>query len=222
MSDISNNSKEIFAERLEYAMKRAGITAAELAKKTGLSPSLISQYLSKKFTAKNDKAYILAEALNVSPTWLMGLDDKRDRVTVVLPSPERIRTIPVYSRISCGTGLFVDDEIVDTITIPVSMLPNRSAEYFAQYAAGDSMTGAGIFPGDLVIFRKTNIIDNGQIGCFCIDTNEATCKKFSRIGGTIFLLPANDKYSPIPIEPENECFRIVGVKALLISKEKNR
>ena len=206
-------------EFIKYRRKELGLSAEQIADQCGVAPSTVYRWENgdtEKIPAGQLKK--LAAALRCKPSTL--IDD--EQTNVFLPNPEAVRTIPVYSRISCGTGLFVDDEIVDTITIPVSMLPNRSAEYFAQYAAGDSMTGAGIFPGDLVIFRKTNIIDNGQIGCFCIDTNEATCKKFSRIGGTIFLLPANDKYSPIPIEPENECFRIVGVKALLISKEKNR
>ena len=137
---------------------------------------------------------------------------------VHLPNPEAIRTIPVYGDLSCGTGLFVDDAIIDYVTIPVSMLPNKSAEYFAQYASGDSMEGAGIFEGDLLIFKKTNQVDNGQIGCFCIDDNIATCKKFSLIDGRIYLLPMNDKYSPIPVTPENECFRIIGLKVLQIGR----
>lgn len=144
--------------------------------------------------------------------------EEEKNISIKLPRPESVRTIPVYGELSCGAGLFVDDQIIDTVSVPVSMLPNKNADYFAQYASGDSMTGAGIQDGDLIIFKKTNVIDNGQIGCFCIDENVATCKKFSQIGGSVYLLPANDKYQPIPVEPENTCFRILGTKALLLKK----
>ena len=123
-----------------------------------------------------------------------------------------------FSYLFCGSGLFVDDQIVDTVSVPVSMLPNKSAEYFGQYSKGDSMTGAGINDGDLLIFKKTTALENGQIGCFCIDENVATCKKFSQVGGSVFLLPANDKYQPIPIEPENQCFRVIGLLVAQMSR----
>lgn len=80
------------------------------------------------------------------------------------------------------------------------------------------MIDAGINSGDLVIFKKTSVIENGQIGCFCIDENVATCKKFSQIGGSVYLMPANDKYQPIPIEPENQCFRVIGLLVAQVSK----
>lgn len=98
------------------------------------------------------------------------------------------------------------------------MLPSKSADYFAQYASGDSMIDAGINDGDLLIFEKTTAVENGQIGCFCVDNNIALCKKFSRNAGNVFLLPANDKYAPIPVKPENECFRILGKEILKIGK----
>ena len=145
-------------------------------------------------------------------------DDEQKNTSIKLPHPETVRTIPVYADLSCGTGLFVDDQIIDTVTVPVSMLPNKHAEYFAQTAHGDSMTGAGIKDGDILIFKKTSSIDNGQIGCFCIDDNIAMCKKFSQNGGSIFLMPANDKYQPIPIEPENQCFRVIGLLVAQVSK----
>ena len=221
---------DTFKDRLATALAEKNMKAIRLSELTGIDRGTISAYLSGKYKAAQDNLYLIARALDVSEAWLMGYDvaseripddirvRENDHVQIKLPSPESVRRIPIYGDISCGTGLFVEDNIVDYVTVPTSMLPNRSAEYFAQFADGDSMIGAGINPGDLIIFKKTSQVENGQIGCFCIDDNVATCKKFSQIGGQIFLLPMNDKYSPIPIEPENECFRIIGQKALLISR----
>ena len=73
------------------------------------------------------------------------------------------------------------------------------------------MIDANIHDGDLLIFELTNILENGQIGCFCIDNNEAMCKKYYKTdSGIIMLQPANDKYDPIAVTVENQCFRIIG------------
>ena len=205
------------------------VTQEELAKRAGVTKGYISQlengYMptGKPITPKYTVIKSLAAAMNYDINEFLAIVDtdvswNDNPVHVKLPSPEQVRTIPVYGQLSCGTGLFVEDNVIDFVTIPVSMLPNKTAEYFAQYAEGDSMIGAGINPGDLIIFKKTQVVENGQIGCFCIDDNVATCKKYSEISGQIFLLPMNDKYSPIVITPESECFRIIGLKVLQVSK----
>lgn len=130
-----------------------------------------------------------------------------------------VRTIKLYSSISCGSGMFVDDNVEEYITLPESLL-NSSKEYFCQYADGDSMIGENINPGDLIVFEKAQTIENGQIGCFCIDDNIATCKKFYKddASAIITLQPANNKYSPIIVTVETMNFHIVGKLALVISK----
>ena len=90
-----------------------------------------------------------------------------------------------------------------------------------QYANGDSMIDENINPGDLIVFEKINTLRNGDIGCFTIDDNVATCKKFYRDNKNrcIILQPANQDYSPIVINQENEAgFRIIGKLSLVINK----
>lgn len=201
-------------EFIKSRRKSLGYSAEFVAVKCGVNPTTVYRWENGD-TEKipSGQLKVLAQTLQVKPSDLID-----DNVTVKLPRPESIRTIPVYAALSCGTGLFVDDQIIDTVSVPLSMLPNKNADYFAQYASGDSMTGAGIQDGDLIVFKKTNVIENGQIGCFCIDENVAICKKFSQIGGSIYLMPANDKYQPIPVEPENQCFRVIGLLVAQVSK----
>lgn len=59
-------------ERLYEAMAYNGIRPIDLSEKSGLTRGAISQYLSGKVTPKQDKIFILAQALNVSASWLMG------------------------------------------------------------------------------------------------------------------------------------------------------
>lgn len=65
---------DTFANRLRKALQMNNMTQTELANKSGLDKSLISNYLSGNYKAKQDKITLLANILNVSETWLMGFD----------------------------------------------------------------------------------------------------------------------------------------------------
>ncbi len=67
---------------------------------------------------------------------------------------------------------------------------------FALRIQGDSMINAGILDGDKVVIRPQKTADNGQIVVARIG-DEATCKRFLRKDGKVWLLPENDNYSPI-------------------------
>lgn len=71
---------EEFSKRLKEAMSIKNMKAADLSKKTGIKPPLISDYLSGKYKAKQDKVFLLANALNVNEAWLMGYDVQMERV----------------------------------------------------------------------------------------------------------------------------------------------
>ena len=83
------------SERLKELMALKGLRQIDIAEKTGLGKSAISQYVSGKITPKQDKVYILAEGLNVSPTWLMGYDVPMER----------------SSRESFNNGYYTDSEV---------------------------------------------------------------------------------------------------------------
>lgn len=125
-----------------------------------------------------------------------------------------IRKIALYELISCGTGGFVDDNIIDYVSLPAEMFSSKK-DYFAQYAHGDSMINANINDGDLIIFEKTSSVTNGMIGCFCVDDNIATCKRLSMSDGQIILLPENPSYNPIIANVET--FKCIGKLAFVIN-----
>lgn len=68
-----------FSNRLREAMTLRNIKSAELAEKSNIPKSAISQYLSGQYEAKQKSIFKLAKALNVSESWLMGLDTPMDR-----------------------------------------------------------------------------------------------------------------------------------------------
>lgn len=203
-------------EIFEKLLNERGITAYRVSKDTGIPTSSLTDWKKKRSKPKFKNMKILADYFNVPISYLLGEENEK-----VIDKPEKKEhqiQIPLYARLSCGTGGFVDEDIIEYISLPDTILkPNK--EYFANYAKGDSMIGAGINDGDLLVFEKTNVLDNGNIGAFCVDNEEAICKRFRKSEqGLIMLLPANEKYNPIIIDVNDTCFRIVGKLALVISK----
>jgi len=60
--------------RIEYALVIRGTTAAELARKTGISQQDISNYRHGRYSPRQDKLFKISTALGVSPAWLMGYE----------------------------------------------------------------------------------------------------------------------------------------------------
>lgn len=202
-------------ERIIKILEEKNLTPYQVSKDTGISQSSFSDWKRKKAAPSYKKLQILADYLDVDINFLGGITDERIKKPDI---KEHQIQMPLFARLSCGTGSFVDEDIIEYISLPDTILkPNK--EYFANYAKGDSMIDAGINDGDLLVFEKTNILENGNIGAFCINNEEAVCKRFRKSEqGLIMLLPANEKYDPIIIDVKDTCFRIVGKLALVISK----
>lgn len=71
---------ESFAKRLRSAMQKAGMRATDLHNKTGIGKPSISAYLRGDYEPKQDKLYLIAEALNVTPSYLIGITPPEVRV----------------------------------------------------------------------------------------------------------------------------------------------
>lgn len=85
--------RDILIERMKATMEKLDISAAELSRRTGIRSSSISDYLTGKYAPKQDKIDLIAEALGVSPVWLMGWDDENGlknamRVFDATPEPD--------------------------------------------------------------------------------------------------------------------------------------
>ena len=94
------------------------------------------------------------------------------------------------------------------------LLVHRPAATFFIRAAGDSMTGAGIRPGDILVVDRSLEARDGSIVIACVD-NEFTVKFLRSDGERWYLQPANRKYKPITFSEGME-FRIFGVVTAVI------
>ena len=198
-------------EILKQYAEEHNLSYREFARKAGLSNTYITNIVNKPNSNPSlDALKSIAKVMGIPSATLFGMLDDDQGLQINTHAPH-ITRIPLYTSISCGTGMFVDDNIEDYIAVPDKYIkPNH--EYFANTACGDSMIGKGIEPGNVLIFEKANILDNGQIGAFCINDEDAVCKVFRKLSSGIILLEsANPKYEPIEIDlMKDDCFKIVG------------
>ena len=101
--------------------------------------------------------------------------------------------IPILGNVAAGSPILAEECIEDYLTFDAG---GRSNEYFALRVRGESMLNAGILPGDLVVVRRQQTANNGEIVVALLE-DEATVKRLSRRNGETWLLPENDDYSPI-------------------------
>ena len=199
--------------RIKQLREKHKMTQDELAHKLGYSSrSSINKIEIGRSDLPQSKISLAAKILHTDPTYLLGWEEN------LKPVEHEFEKIPVYPPLCCVDGYFTEDNIIDYISIPKKMLQPHK-KYFANYAMGNSMIEENINDGDLIIFEHTNIINNGDIGCFCIDENEATCKIFKRdpVTSIIMLLPANNDFQPIIITSKHTGFKIIGKLALVIN-----
>jgi len=131
------------------------------------------------------------------------------------PSASRsgIKHVPLVGRIAAGAPLQAVEDIEDVLPLPASIIGEGT--FFMLRVKGDSMTGAGIEDGDLVVIRKQDDATPGSIVAAMLE-DEATVKTLVRDNGRTVLRAANPAYAPIEVTTENG--RILGkVVALLRS-----
>ena len=106
---------------------------------------------------------------------------------------ENEKNLPFLGRIAAGNPIEAITGSFEQISVP-SYLINNKDEHFTLEVTGDSMVDAGIFDGDLVIIRKTEAANSGDIVVALIDQNEVTLKRFRSFKNSIALEPANKNY----------------------------
>jgi repressor LexA len=123
----------------------------------------------------------------------------------------RAVSIPVMGRIAAGVPIEAIQSRSHTISVSPDML--ASGEHFALEVRGDSMIDAGILEGDLVLIRKQDTADTGDIVVALVDDEEATLKRLRKRGASIALEAANPAYETRIFGPDRVAIqgRLVGL-----------
>lgn len=183
--------KETFAQRLQKALDRKGMKAAELSRLTGTPESVISQYKKGEYEPKQRRLEAFSKVLGVSIPWLMG--DDEDETTEVppgfIPVP-KMQKVPIVGHIACGTPIMAEENLEG-----YADAPDGKHIDFALICEGDSMIDAGISDGDVVFVRKQPTVENGRIAAVRVN-GETTVKRVYINGNTMILQPANINFLP--------------------------
>lgn len=201
-----------FAARLEKALQERDVRQVELAERTGISKSAISQYLSGAFVPKQVNTYKIASALGVNPAWLMGKAVSMEPASLANEVPLATKRVPLIGDIAAGEPILAYDDCRTYVEVDGNLQVD-----FCLKVQGDSMVDARINDGDIVFVRRQPIVDNGEIAVVLID-GEATLKRFYRGNGGVILKPENAKYQPrYYTEGDFRDVRILGKAVLLQS-----
>lgn len=195
-------------KKLKERRQALGLTMLELSKKVGVSEATISRWESGDIAnMKRDKIVLLAKALEVTPSFIMGwTDDPKDNqeTTPQIEGtyPVTVKTIPLFTEISCGKPIYADENV--RCYVPVG---EEIEADFCIIANGDSMTGARINDGDVVFIQESTHINNGDIAAIWIDGDGATLKRIYIQDGTLSLIAENPKYPPM-VYPEERAHEV--------------
>lgn len=197
--------KDKISERMLQRRKGLNLSLQEVADKVGCTASTIRKWEQGIIPSmKTDNLQALAEALDCSPIWLMGLTDDLMYTPNLEPVPET-EPVPVIGEIACGDPITAEENWEGLVDAPVS-----AGADFALRARGDSMINARIFPGDIVLIRQQPDVDSGEIAAVLID-GEATLKRIYKYEGRVELRPENPTHQVIQIEGSDlASFRILG------------
>lgn len=184
-----------FKDRLNQALEMRNMKAVELAEKTGLHKSQISQYMNGIYEAKQKALHELAKALDVNEAWLMGFDVSMERKSIEA-YPDNLykvetKRIPMIGTIAAGQPIVAEEHV----EYYVESGTNIQAD-FCLKVKGDSMINARILDGDIVFIKKQETVEEGQIAAVLID-NEATLKRVYRTNGDLVLMSENPSYKPM-------------------------
>ncbi len=191
------------AERIKERRLQMAYTQEELAQKLGLQKSAIAKYENGR--VENIKRSVIADMANIlecSPSYLMGWDE---------PTPSRKGVIiNVLGRVAAGIPLEAIEDIIDTEEISEEMA--KTGEFFGLQINGDSMEPK-FSKGDVVIVRKQNDAESGDIVIAMVNGDDATCKRLKKYQEGIALISTNPAYDPIYFsnkEIEEKPVRIIG------------
>lgn len=129
---------------------------SEIGEEVGLSKSMVSYYLADM----RARGMIIGDGV---------------RTPAVARASSAVRRVPVVGTVACGTPILAQENIARYLTVSSDLLGD--GEFFALEARGDSMIGVGVNDGDLVIVRRQDYAQDGQIVVALVG-DEATLKRY--------------------------------------------
>src|SRR6266540_6573234 len=185
MDDITSRQRRII-EFIRKTVRERGYppTVREIGEAVGLASS----------------SSVHAQLANLERRGLVRRDPTKPRA-MELRGPGASRRggvdVPLLGRVSAGSPVMAEENIEEYLAVPAGFASED--DHFALRVSGDSMIGAGILDGDLVVVRRQDAADEGDIVAVLLPgaaEHEATVKRLHKKGGRVMLVPENPTMEP--------------------------
>ena len=187
---------KIQAHRIKELREVARVTQTDFAKAIGVSRSSVAMYEKGLREPGYETLEAIADFFNVDLEYLFGKQDvpNRYRDEANNRASEGKVFIPVYGHIAAGYPMDMEVDIDDYEEISAEMA--RQGEYMGLRIHGDSMEPK-FSEGDVIIVRKQETCEDGDICAVAINGDNATCKRVKRMQEGILLISTNPAYEPM-------------------------
>jgi repressor LexA len=158
-----------------------------------------------------------AQLANLERLGLLHKDPTKPRAMTLSDSPraEGI-VVPLLGQIAAGSPTLAEQNVEDHLVVPMGFA--GEAQHFGLTVRGDSMIGAGILDGDVVVVRAGDAAEDRDIVAVLLPgpaEDEATVKRLRRQRGRTMLVPENDALEPFEMDPRG---RILGTVVAVLRK----
>jgi repressor LexA len=114
--------------------------------------------------------------------------------------------LPLVGSIAAGTPILAQEQVEALIPVPTEMVRNIEGAFLLR-VKGDSMSGEGIMPRDLVVIKPQQVANHGDLVAVLLG-DEATVKRINFSQKIVRLMPSNPAYNPIEVQQDDA--RIIG------------
>ncbi len=197
----------------ERLLHSHAVTVYQVAKATHISASTFTDWKNGRSVPKADKLARIADYFSISLDELLGTENGQRAAEQSYKSLRAKKMVPVIGIIRAGSPIVTDETLLGREFADVDDVE----DYFYLEVCGDSMKNCGIIEGSLVLFRKQQYAENGDIVACLVDGDSATVKRFSKQNHRIVLSPENEDYKPIVLTPED--FEIGRARILGVALE---
>lgn len=185
----------------------------DLAERIGLTKKTVQRYENGEIKVDMDRLTDIALALDVDIPQL--IEGAESFLGVDIEELDTVK-IPIVGRVSCGSGTPAIEEIDGYEDTPRAWV--RGGEHFYVRAEGDSMINARIHDGDLLLIRKQEDVEEGEIAAVLIGS-KVFLKRVFKNNGIMLLQSENPQYGPVFRTEENyDTIKILGkLKKIVIN-----
>ncbi|MES1949714.1 LexA repressor [Salinisphaera sp. S4-8] len=203
MNELTEKQRRVYAFIRDTIEERhTPPTRAEIAEALGFASANAAQ---AHLRTLERKGFIELNARLSRGIRLTAAEDTPEPDTI---APSHALNLAVIGRVAAGAPLLAVEHVERHCQVDATLF-SRTPDYLLR-VSGDSMTGIGIFDGDLLAVARASEVQTGQVAVFRVD-DEVTVKRFARDGRRARLQAENPDYDDIVVDTERESLAVEGI-----------